>query len=132
VLQAAPLAAFTQLVGYRLTDSHTGIATAPYLLETPATFVRLVRSVAAHAAAQGAAGQPAAASPVLAVRQAPRPARQAPRPAPGAIVAHGRASLRSSFGHSPLSADGATGPPRGGSHSPRVQISDAAGCHHMV
>ena len=42
MLQAAPLAAFTQLVGYRLTDSHTGIATAPYLLETPATFVRLV------------------------------------------------------------------------------------------
>ena len=111
MLQAAPLAAFTQLVGYRLTDSHTSIATAPYLLETPATFVRLVRSVAAHAAAQCAAAE---ALPVLAVPPGAR------RQRPVAVVGRGRVSLLSVFGHSSLSANRATGPPRGGNHSPLV------------
>ena len=41
---AGPLAELTKLVGWRMTDSHTGMATAPFLIETPVTppsFLRL-------------------------------------------------------------------------------------------
>ncbi len=61
---AQPFMAFKALVGYRLTDSHTGIATAPYLLETPATFLRLLRSCIQHVQACDSAGIPATTSPV--------------------------------------------------------------------
>ena len=63
-------AAFKMHVGYRLTDSHTGIATAPMLLETPATFIRLLNSVVDHVQACDAAGVPPTTSPVLAVSDA--------------------------------------------------------------
>lgn len=62
--------AFKNLVGYRLTDSHTGIATAPYLLETPATFTRLLRSCITHVEGCDAAGVPATTSPVKHVSDA--------------------------------------------------------------
>lgn len=62
--------AFKFLVGYRLTDSHTGIATAPYLLETPATFLRLLRCCIQHVEACDMAGVPASASPVKHVSDA--------------------------------------------------------------
>jgi hypothetical protein len=63
------LDSFVELVGFRLTDSHTGIATAPYLLETPATLVRLLRSCVTHVRRARAAGASAAASPVLEVSE---------------------------------------------------------------
>ena len=61
---------FKALVGFRLTDSHTGIATAPYLLETPATFLRLLRSCIQHVQACDSAGVPATTSPVKHVSDA--------------------------------------------------------------
>jgi phosphohistidine swiveling domain-containing protein len=67
---AEAFVAFKLLVGYRMTDSHTGIATAPYLLETPATFLRLLRSCIQHVEACDAAGVTASTSPVKHVSDA--------------------------------------------------------------
>ena len=39
---------FKNWVGNRLVDGHTGIATPPILIETPATFVRLIKSAVQH------------------------------------------------------------------------------------
>ena len=67
---AQPFLAFKALVGYRLTDSHTGIATAPYLLETPSTFLRLLRACIKHVQACDRDCVPASTSPVKHVSDA--------------------------------------------------------------
>ena len=56
-----------EFVGNRLVDGHTGMATPPILVETPASFVRLLKSCVNHVQETESRGELPEASPVLSV-----------------------------------------------------------------